>query len=91
MIKSTDNGRLDPVLNRNETATLTAFVEGPDTTMDGAGLMAFPAFVDVHVHLRDPGFTEKETLENIEADIFVFSKVLARFATGCVAVIDVGA
>lgn len=54
---------IDPVLNRNETATLTAFVEGPDTTMDGAGLMAFPAFVDVHVHLRDPGFTEKETLE----------------------------
>lgn len=54
---------IDPVLNRNETATLTAFVEGPDRTMDGAGLMAFPAFVDVHVHLRDPGFTEKETLE----------------------------
>ena len=54
---------LDPVLNKNETATVTCSVEGEDITIDGEGLYAFPAFVDVHVHLRDPGFTEKETLE----------------------------
>ena len=54
---------IDPVLNRSETATLSVPVEGADKTVDGEGLMAFPAFVDVHVHLRDPGFTEKETLD----------------------------
>lgn len=29
---------------------------------DGAGLVAVPAFADVHVHLREPGFTAKETI-----------------------------
>ena len=46
---------LDPVLNKNETATITCPVEGDDVVIDGEGLYAFPAFVDVHVHLRDPG------------------------------------
>ena len=54
---------IDPVLNRDEITTINLPVEGADKTIDGGGLMAFPAFVDVHVHLRDPGFTEKETLE----------------------------
>lgn len=54
---------IDPVLNRDEITTINLPVEGADKTIDGAGLMAFPAFVDVHVHLRDPGFTEKESLE----------------------------
>ena len=26
-------------------------------------IVKLPAFVDMHVHLREPGFTEKETLE----------------------------
>ena len=54
---------IDPVSRRYETATLIVPVEGADKTVDGEGLMAFPAFVDVHGHLRDPGFTEKESLE----------------------------
>lgn len=29
---------------------------------DAAGLTAVPGFVDLHVHLRDPGFTEKEDI-----------------------------
>lgn len=31
-------------------------------TIDGTGLYAFPAFCDMHCHLRDPGQTHKEDL-----------------------------
>lgn len=31
--------------------------------LDAHGLVVAPGLVDVHVHLRDPGFPEKETLE----------------------------
>lgn len=31
--------------------------------VDAAGLVVAPGFVDAHVHLRDPGFPNKETLE----------------------------
>ncbi len=30
--------------------------------IDGTGLTAFPAFFDMHVHFRDPGFTHKEDI-----------------------------
>ena len=31
--------------------------------LERSGYLAFPGFVDVHVHLRDPGFEYKETIE----------------------------
>lgn len=31
-------------------------------TIDGTGLYAFPGFLDLHSHLRDPGFTYKEDI-----------------------------
>ncbi len=31
--------------------------------VDGSGMFMFPGFVDVHVHLREPGFIYKETIE----------------------------
>ena len=33
-----------------------------DTVIDGKGLVAFPGIVDLHVHLRDPGQTNKEDI-----------------------------
>lgn len=30
--------------------------------MEAKGLTAVPGFVDMHVHLRDPGFTDKEDI-----------------------------
>lgn len=32
-------------------------------TIDAAGLLVVPGFVDLHVHLREPGFEYKETIE----------------------------
>ena len=34
-----------------------------DEIIDAAGLMVAPAFVDVHVHLREPGYGYKERIE----------------------------
>jgi dihydroorotase len=31
-------------------------------TIDGAGLLAVPGFIELHAHLRDPGFPESETI-----------------------------
>lgn len=31
--------------------------------LDGAGLVASPGFIDLHAHLREPGFEDKETIE----------------------------
>ena len=36
--------------------------DGVDRVVDMAGLVLFPGFVDVHVHLREPGFSYKETI-----------------------------
>lgn len=30
--------------------------------IDAVGLCAAPGFIDIHVHLRDPGFTHKEDI-----------------------------
>jgi len=33
-------------------------------TLDARGMVVAPGLIDAHVHLRDPGFPEKETLES---------------------------
>ena len=40
-----------------------ATVSDGDEVVDVAGKLVTPAWIDMHVHLRDPGFPEKETLE----------------------------
>ena len=32
---------------------------GPERVIDGRGLVLAPAFCDLHVHLREPGFAHK--------------------------------
>ena len=33
-------------------------------TFDASGLVVAPGFVDIHVHLREPGFEHSETIES---------------------------
>ncbi|ANZ69978.1 dihydroorotase [Pediococcus claussenii] len=37
--------------------------ENFDQVIDATGKLIFPGLVDVHVHFRDPGFTQKETVQ----------------------------
>ena len=33
-----------------------------DATVNAAGCFVMPGFIDLHVHLREPGLTHKETI-----------------------------
>jgi dihydroorotase len=66
------NGRIiDPANKRDEVADLfivdgkiVAKAEGSDLeVIDAAGLIVAPGLIDLHVHLREPGFGWKETIE----------------------------
>lgn len=41
---------------------INSVADSADTVIDGRGLVTAPGLVDMHVHLRDPGFTEKEDI-----------------------------
>lgn len=65
---------LDPFTKRDEVCDVlveegtiaavgTGLKEGADRVIDAAGCYVMPGFIDLHVHLRDPGLQYKETLE----------------------------
>jgi len=43
--------------------TITSSVPSADGIIDATGCFVCPGFVDMHVHLREPGFEHKETIE----------------------------
>ena len=69
------NGRvLDPATETDQPADVliqdgkiakigTKLVAEADKVIDAAGCFVMPGFIDLHVHLRDPGFEHKETVE----------------------------
>lgn len=60
---------IDPFIGRDEVSDVVV-VDGIVATnaprdavvFDGAGLIVCPGFLDIHVHLREPGQTHKETI-----------------------------
>lgn len=69
------NGQvINPATRMDETAdvlvengTVTKIEKGikakADREIDAKGCFVMPGFIDMHVHLRDPGFEQKETIE----------------------------
>ena len=57
------NGKVTDLYLKDGTVT-ESFKNNEEFEMiDCVGLTALPSFVDLHVHLRDPGLTHKETIE----------------------------
>ncbi len=65
---------IDPANKRDEVLDL-AIVDGKIAeqsaiknqkaeTVDAKGLIVAPGLIDMHVHLREPGFSHKETIES---------------------------
>ena len=64
---------IDPVLNEErvmdiliengQIATISAHLEDPEAqVLDASGMAVSAGLIDMHVHFRDPGFTEKEDI-----------------------------
>ena len=62
-----EHGQLVPmdveITNGIVTGRGQAISSNADKVYDCCGLAVFPGFADVHVHLREPGFSYKETIE----------------------------
>lgn len=57
--------RLDLLVADGVIAQKAPVIETEDArVIDAAGLICAPGLVDMHVHLRDPGFTHKEDIES---------------------------
>ena len=55
----------DILLNDGQIVTTGAAIQmGPDgcTVVDGNGMVVCPGFIDLHAHLREPGYEYKETI-----------------------------
>ncbi len=57
---------MDVLVEDGHVARLDERIDPPPSTtiLDLAGLVVAPGFIDLHVHLREPGFEYKETIES---------------------------
>ncbi|MCR5740445.1 MAG: dihydroorotase [Lachnospiraceae bacterium] len=64
--RSGKNGKADLILSDGKVESILpeggAVPQPGDEVIDAAGLIVAPGLVDVHVHFRDPGFTDKEDI-----------------------------
>ncbi len=54
---------LDILIEKGKIVEIKAKIEAKETkTIDASRLVVAPGFIDMHVHLREPGYEEKETI-----------------------------
>ncbi len=57
------DGQMDILVENGRIANISAALDDPQAqVLDAAGLVVSAGLVDMHVHLRDPGLTHKETI-----------------------------
>lgn len=62
--KTNRQEELDILIENNKIIKIEkSIAEDADKTMDCSGLYIMPGMIDVHCHLREPGFEYKETIE----------------------------
>lgn len=67
VISPEDNldGEMDLLIDEGEIREIATHVSAPaDEILDAGGQIVAPGFVDIHVHLREPGGEDSETLES---------------------------
>lgn len=58
-------GFYDILIENDKITKVASCIEtGVDKVIDAAGKYVMPGFIDLHVHLREPGFEYKETIES---------------------------
>lgn len=65
--KTGREGKLDVLVEKEKIVKIGENLETSgehDTVIDATGLMVAPGLVDVHVHFREPGFTQKEDIDS---------------------------
>jgi dihydroorotase len=61
---SDTDGIMDVLIDGSVIAEIAQNISAPDAEIiDADGLVVAPGFVDMHTHLREPGFEHKETIE----------------------------
>jgi dihydroorotase len=73
------DGIVDLLVENGRVASIGVVPEGSgDSEIDAGGLVVIPGLVDMHVHLRQPGFDNKETIASGTA-----AAAAGGFTTGC--------
>ena len=55
----------DVLIDRDRIVAIEPRIECPDAEqLEAEGLVVAPGFVDIHVHLREPGIEHAETIES---------------------------
>lgn len=62
--KSNVNEKMDILIENGKIAKIDRCITKPNEcdVIDASDLIISPGFIDLHVHLREPGFSEKETI-----------------------------